>query len=562
VEPRTIAHFEIVGRLGAGGMGVVYRARDRVLEREVALKLVVPERASDPETRQRFLREARAAAVLSHPGIAAVYEAGEASVDDSSETPQLYIVEELVEGETLRERLKRGRLEVDEALRVGIQMAEALGEAHEKGVVHRDVKPSNLMVMAGDRVKILDFGVAKWQAPPSVSGSGIRETETWLRTVPGTVVGTPAYMAPEQIVGSGTDARADVYAAGCVLYEMLVGRPPFTAPTAAELLRRSLTETPRPLEDVRPGVDKAVAAVVMKALSRDRQGRYPNGRDLAVALREAADLSHQGAEPVSARVPGHARRGRRIVATLLTAVALAAAAGLVVERAAHRAFAFKERDYVLVADVVNDTGEPVFDLALKSALETDLRQSRYVNVMDLSQVQSTLHLMRRDVGSRIDPELGRQVCLRAGVRALVVPRILAVGQAYDIGASLVEPSTGRVVEELRVTARGREEVLLSSIDELTQRLRRRLGESLASIARTDPPFAQYTTSSLEALSLLDVGRRAWAVGDHGKAERSFREALRRDPRFAAARGSRPHPDPVPGPARGGQGRARPRARRG
>jgi tetratricopeptide (TPR) repeat protein len=179
----------------------------------------------------------------------------------------------------------------------------------------------------------------------------------------------------------------------------------------------------------------------------------------------------------------------------------------------------------------------VFDLALRSAIETDLRQSRYVNVFDATQVGSTLRMMRLPPDTRLDDTVGRDVCLRAGVRALVLPRILGAGEAYRVEAALVEPSTGRVVDEVRVSASGREQVLLSAIDSLTRDLRTRLGESLDSIARTDPPFAQYTTSSLEALNLLDLGRKSWERGDFAKAERSFRQALEHDPRFAAARGS-------------------------
>src|SRR5512142_1789748 len=204
MEPRVVAHFDVVGRLGAGGMGVVYRARDRVLGRDVALKLVLPEHAGDPATRQRFLREARAAAVLSHPGIAAVYEAGEAAADESGGPPPLYIAEELVEGETLADRLRRGPLAIDEVLRLGAQMAEALGEAHVRGIVHRDVKPSNVMVTGDGRLKVLDFGLARrhvWEGAPLASNA-----ETVSRTAPGLVVGTPAYMAPEQIAGEAVDA--------------------------------------------------------------------------------------------------------------------------------------------------------------------------------------------------------------------------------------------------------------------------------------------------------------------------------------------------------------------
>ena len=533
MEPRAVAHFDVLGRLGSGGMGVVYRARDRVLGRDVALKLVRPEHASDSVARQRFLREARAAAVLTHPGIAAVYEAGEAAAGEPGGSAPLYIAEELVEGETLAQRLRRGPLETEEVLRLGEQMADALGEAHARGIVHRDVKPSNLMVTPDGRLKVLDFGLARrhlWGGEPGAS-----EAETWSRTAPGLIIGTPAYMAPEQIGGEAVDARADVYSAGCVLYELLSGRPPFTGASTAEVLRRCLTETPRPIEELREGVPASLAGVVARALARDRDERPADGRALAAALRGSPPPSAvAGGGPA---VGGQRRRAVRAAAALLGGVGLAGVAWLLVERSTGPALAFKERDYVLVADVVNETGEPVFDLALKSAIETDLRQSPYVNVLDPGQVESTLRLMRLEAETRLDPEVGRALCRRAGIRALVVPRILRAGEAYQVDASLVEPATGRVAAEAHVLARGREEVLLSAIDELTRQLRRRLGESLASISHRDPPLAQYTTSSLDALELTALGQRASARLDYAKAERFYRQALQLDPRFAVARGA-------------------------
>jgi tetratricopeptide (TPR) repeat protein len=535
VEPRTIAHFDVLGRLGEGGMGVVYRARDRVLGREVALKLVHPERAADSSARQRFLREARAAAVLAHPGIAAVYEAGEAEAGEAGEAggpAALFIAEELVQGETLAERVRRGPVGIEDVLRLGAQMADALGEAHARGIVHRDVKPANLMVTPEGRLKVLDFGLARWHA---VGGEPLATAaETLSRTAPGLIVGTPAYMAPEQIAGEAVDARADVYSAGCVLYEMLSGRPPFTGSSSAEVLRKSLTETPRPVEQLRPDAPPALAAVVARALSRDPAARPADGHALSAALRG------EGAPAVAAVAAGSPPAPRRrsvprAVAVAAAGVLLAALAWLVVERSTRPALAFKERDFVLVADVVNETGEPVFDLALKSALETDLRQSPYVNVLDPSQVEQALRLMRRPPEARVDPELGRALCQRTGTRALVVPRVLRAGEAYQVDASLVEPATGRVAAEAHVLARGREGVLLTAIDELTRQLRRQLGESLASIARVDPPLVQYTTSSLEALDLAALGTRARERTDYAKAERYYRHALQHDPRFAAAR---------------------------
>jgi serine/threonine protein kinase/tetratricopeptide (TPR) repeat protein len=530
----VIAHFDVLGRLGTGGMGVVYRARDRVLGRDVALKLVRPEHAGDSAARQRFLREARAAAVLTHPGIAAVYEAGEAASEEPGGSGLLYIAEELVEGETLAERLRRGPLEIEEVRRLGAQMADALGEAHARGIVHRDVKPSNLMLTPDGRLKVLDFGLARRHAPSGEPAAS--EAETLSRTAPGLIVGTPAYMAPEQIAGEAVDARADVYSAGCVLYELLSGRPPFTGASTAEVLRRSLTEAPRPIVELREDVPPPLAAVVTRALARDPRERPADGRALATALRDPGSPpdAAPGGRPASGR---QRRRAVRAAATLLGGLALAGGGWLLLERSTGPALAFKERDFVLVADVVNETGEPVFDLALKSALETDLRQSPYVNVLDPGQVETTLRLMRLDPEVRLDAETGRALCRRAGTRALVVPRILRAGEAYQVDASLVEPATGRVASEAHVLARGREDVLLTAIDELTRELRRRLGESLASISRRDPPLAQYTTSSLEALELAALGARARARTDYPKAERYYRQALQQDPHFAVARGA-------------------------
>jgi tetratricopeptide (TPR) repeat protein len=456
--------------------------------------------------------------------------------DESGALPRLYIAQELVSGETLAHRVRRGPLAVEEVVRLGAQAAEALAAAHARGVVHRDIKPSNLMLSEDGRIKVLDFGVAKhlvWAGEPKASEE---DMETWSRTAAGIIVGTPAYMAPEQIAGDAVDARADVYALGCVLYEALAGCPPFTGASTAEVLRRSLTEVPRPLDSIRPDVPPALAEIVTRALDRDPSGRHASGGELARALRATGMEALSTVRSSSVPRPASRRIRKVLVGTLLAAL-IGAGAWYALERAASPALAFKERDFVLVTDPLNETGEPVFDVALKRALETDLRQSRYVNVLDSARVEDALRMMRRPTDSVLDEELGREVCLRTGARGLVVPGILRAGAAYQLRAALVEPSTSRVVSEVRVTARGREEVLLSAIDELTREVRRRLGESLDSIARTDPPFAQYTTSSLEALDLLGRGQRAWGAGDAAGAERAFREALQYDPRFATARGS-------------------------
>jgi serine/threonine-protein kinase len=522
-----VAHFEILGRLGAGGMGVVYRGRDEVLDREVAVKLIRHEVADDDEARQRFLREARLAAAINHTGVATLHEAGEIEPSDGAGT-QLYLVSELVTGRSLEEMLRDGPLENDLAVDLGVQLAEALAAAHALGIIHRDVKPSNLMVTPDGRLKVLDFGVAKrvgWIEAPG------DDAETLTNTALGAVVGTPAYMAPEQVAGGAVDARTDIHGAGCVLYRMLTGEHAFGTGSASEIMRRVVITPPKPLRSLRAEVPAALAEVVEKALAKDPADRYQSAGELANALREAASST-----AVRRSLAGARRRlpTRTIAAAAVVAVVVGAA---VFWWGREPALPFDERDWLLVADVVNETGDPGFDLALKSALETDLRQSRHINVFDVGRLRNTLRMMRRQDVTKLDLDTGLEVCRFAGIRALLVPQIDVLGDVYILQASLVEPATGRVADHFRFTAKGRDQVLLETIDEMTRTVRQRLGESLESIAETDPPLVQYTTSSWEAQRLLALGSKAWAGGHHEEAERCFLLALEEDPKFATARGT-------------------------
>ena len=358
-------------------------------------------------------------------------------------------------------------------------------------------------------------------------------------TAAGVVMGTVAYMSPEQARGSGVDARADIWSLGVVLYKMLAGRRPFDGASASDVISAILRDPPPPLAGSMPAlpspVDVELPRIVGRCLAKELNQRYRHAGDLVADLQGVR--RHLDETPV--RVGGHPIRHARARAAAGVSVTVAVVVAVIGWAVLSRrpALAFRERDFVLVADVVNRTGEPVFDLALKSAIETDLRQSRFVNVYDAAQAQNMLRMMRLSPESRIDEGVGRDMCRRAGVRALIVPQILKAGEAYQVGVALVEPSTGRVVEDVKTSVQGREQVLLTAIDAVTRDLRKRLGESLDSIARNDPPFAQFTSSSLEALDLLAVAKRAWDRGEFDKAERAYRQALEHDPRFAAARAS-------------------------
>lgn len=509
-------------------MGVVYRARDEVLEREVALKLIRPDVAGDGEVRKRFLREARLAASINHPGVATLFEAGEAAPEGEDE-PQLFLASELVEGESLDQVLGNGVLSPERAVDLGIQLAEALAAAHDLGIVHRDIKPSNLMVGGDGRLKVLDFGVAKrvgWTGEPG------DDDKTLTCTARGAVVGTPAYMAPEQVAGGTVDARTDIHGAGCVLYQMLCGRAPFGRGSPSEVMRRVIVTPPTPLRTLRAEVPRPLAEVVAKAVAKEPGDRYQTAAGLAEALETARDTT--GFRKV---IGGLRIKGSRRLAVATALVVTAAVSLLAGKMLLGTALPFDNRDWLLVADVVNETPDEGFTLALKSALETDLRQSRHINVFDSGQVRNTLKYMRRDASSKIDLPVGLEVCRFAGVRALLVPQINVVDDVYILQASLVDPTTGHTADRIRITAKGSDQVLLESIDELTRTVRRRLGESLRSISETDPPFAKYTTSSWEALRLVALASNQWASTRWRDAADSFELALEEDPEFAIARAS-------------------------
>jgi serine/threonine protein kinase len=262
---RTISHYRILEKLGEGGMGVVYRAQDTTLKRTVALKVLPPEMMRDPTAKQRFLQEAQAAAALNHPGICTVYEIGEA--ENTS-----FIAMECIEGRSLRKALGSGRLAPNQALDIGIQVTAALREAHSRGVIHRDIKPDNIMVTPDDRAKITDFGLAR------LAGST-------LLTRTGTTLGTAAYMSPEQARGESVDERSDVWSLGVVLYEMATGRRPFVAEQVHAVLYSVLNNDPAPPSSTAGGLPPGFDAVIAKALTKERDARYQTAEELLEDLK-------------------------------------------------------------------------------------------------------------------------------------------------------------------------------------------------------------------------------------------------------------------------------------
>lgn len=269
---RVVGPYQLQHLIGAGGMGEVYKAHDTKLDRPVALKLLAPEFVQDPERLRRFSAEARAASSLNHPHIIVIHDFGEMD-------GRPFMVSEFVEGETLRQRLQRGPLPVRDAVDITLQLANALAAAHARGIVHRDVKPENVMVRPDGYVKVLDFGIAKLITPKPIEMADASQ-----QTIPGMVIGTPRYMSPEQARGLELDARSDVWSAGVLLYEMTTGRAPFSGATPADLIGAVLGSEPVPIELQTPGVPAGLARIVAKALRKDRLERYASANELTADL--------------------------------------------------------------------------------------------------------------------------------------------------------------------------------------------------------------------------------------------------------------------------------------
>ncbi|MBN1504776.1 MAG: serine/threonine protein kinase, partial [Candidatus Eisenbacteria bacterium] len=285
---KTVSHYRVLEKLGEGGMGVVYKAQDTKLERLVALKFLAPELTRDPSARDRFIHEAKAASALDHPNICTVHEIDEAD-------GQTFIAMACVDGQTLRHRLGSGPLKLDEAVDIAAQVAQGLQEAHEKGVVHRDVKSSNIMLTPKGQVKIMDFGLAKLAGGPRVTKTG-------------TSVGTAAYMSPEQAQGEAVDQRTDIWSLGVIIYEMVTGRLPFAGDYEQSVVYSILNEAPEPITAVRSGVPMELERIVGKALEKEPKRRYQRAEDLLVDLRNFQDRS-PGGRLVAAVSSGSPARG-------------------------------------------------------------------------------------------------------------------------------------------------------------------------------------------------------------------------------------------------------------
>jgi serine/threonine protein kinase/tetratricopeptide (TPR) repeat protein len=527
---RTVSHYEVLGRLGHGGMGVVYRTRDTRLGREVALKFLTSHLLADKGALQRFRREGRLASALNHPGICTVHD-----VDEHDGHP--FIVMELIEGVPLT-RLLDGALPIRRALDLTIDIVEALAEAHSQGIIHRDVKPANVFVTPGGHAKVLDFGLARGTAvgPSDDTALTASPTESAFDdtvTAPGVKVGTAAYMSPEQARGERLDARSDLFSVGAVLYEMVTGVRAFPGQNVALISDHILNREPVPPGVLNSGLSPAVQQIILRALQKRREDRYQAAEEMLQALRGCTDAADSGESPPLPALPvarGSGGRWKPAVAAV-AAVAIGLAVAIPTLGRFGAASPLTDRDSILIADFVNTTGEAVFDDTLKQALSIQLAQSPFLDIVPESRVQATLTMMNRPDTARVSGPLAREVCVRANVKALMQPSIARVGSVYVITLEAEDCALGRSIAAADAHAERKEDVL-RALGSITSVVRQKLGET--DLKGFDVPIEQATTPSLEALQAYTAGRALRAKGAELESVPFFVRALELDPEFAAA----------------------------
>jgi serine/threonine protein kinase/tetratricopeptide (TPR) repeat protein len=570
-------------------MGEVYLAQDTKLDRKVALKILPADLAAHHDRILRFTQEAKAAAALNHPNIAHIYEIGESK-------GLHFIAMEFIDGHTFGEVIQ-SETDLRKLVRYLQHVAEGLSKAHAAGIVHRDLKPDNIMVTRDGHVKILDFGIAKLTEAQTLSSTSteLDTAITLQHSQPGLVLGTVGYMSPEQARGRTTDIdrRSDIFSFGCILFEAVTGHKAFAGEDAIDTLNKIIRGSPPPITDFRPDVSNRLQRIVRRCLAKDPKNRYQTAKDLSIELwelrRELANPAviditgapesieaptgvhlksrspesagssspparASSAEYLFSQVELHMRGAILPIGLLLLSAALillwyfkhtpavVLAMGLLALILSlmlfwyfrpSRAAPLTNKDTIVLADFLNTTGDAVFDGTLKLALAVQLGQSPFLNIFGDDRLREALRFMGRSPDERVTRDVGREICLRQGLKALLAGSIATLGSHYVITVEAINALTGDAIAREQTEADSKEQVL-KRLGEAATRLRKKLGESLASIQKFDAPIEQATTSSLDALKTYSMAREL-ALGNKDREAMPFlKRAVELDPNFAQA----------------------------
>jgi len=506
---KSISHYRVLEKLGEGGMGVVYKAQDTKLKRTVALKFLSPQALGSEEEKTRFVREAQAAAALDHPNICTVYEIDEAK-------GHTFISMACIEGESLKDKIASGPLKVEEALDIAIQAGRGLQVAHQKGVVHRDIKSGNIMVTSTSQTTVMDFGLAK------LSG------QTTLTKTDSTM-GTVAYMSPEQARGEAADHRTDIWSLGVVLYEMVTGQLPFKSDYEQAIIYSILNEDPKPIVELNREVPESLDTIVNKALQKDPVERYQIIDDMLTDL----EAVKKGL-PVTKRTHIRRKTTRAVAIAVVAVLALISLVFLVRQREVQ----VPQKIPIGVMFFNNQTGEEKYDYlrkVLADMLITDLNQSRYLQVITFPRMFDLLKSLGSEDVEIIDASMGFELCKLAGANVMVLGSLTKTGNTFVLNTQVVNVDTKELIASpYRVKGEGEGSILGNMVDKLTDKIKKSLEISAKEIQEEKTDITDLTTTSLEAYEYYSAGREAAFRMDNQEAIDNLEKAVALDSAFMDA----------------------------
>jgi eukaryotic-like serine/threonine-protein kinase len=511
LEPGTVLgeRYEIIALLGQGGMGAVYKAHDIELERLVALKIIRPELTTNPEMLRRFKQELILARQITHRNVVRIFDLGQA---DGFK----FITMEYLEGEDLRAVLKKkGKLSPEESARILLQICRALEVAHGEGVIHRDLKPQNIMLDANGRAYVMDFGIARSAYLPGMTQTGA-------------LIGTPEYMSPEQGKGEKLDERSDLFSLGVICYELVTGQSPFYSETPLATLWKRMQEKAKPLCEVDPAIPKPLSDIVAKAMEIEPADRFASAGEMAQQLELWLGPS-AGTSVIYVPAP-HKRAYWKWVSAGLAVVLVIA--GVAYRFANPKPKAVHAPVSVLVADFTNHTGDPIFDGTLEPMFNLALEGASFINAYNRGNARKLAQKLPNP-SDKLDEQPARLVAIGQGIGAVVTGELSRRGDKYSISATALDAVSGNVIAHSEVTADNKDKILLA-IPNLVAPIRKALGDSTPESVQLAAEAGAFQAGSLEAVHQYGVAMDQQFAGKMGEAFNSFSKAAELDPDFARA----------------------------